>query len=183
MPEQPSGGLANAAAYASLPRKYSPLMNVKTSPMVAPSVDLSRWASAERAFFRNRKPARFPEQWAGESRKIRWLGDIEPEYTRRSRRGSSRIGPLQSRRASPGAAGYSRPPVPPTCQGEQCRADGDPHHGCVERDAHRQREPQDLHDQEVPQRERREHDDHHGRGAGDDGTGLREALRDRRTLV
>src|SRR3989442_10714332 len=183
MPEQPSGGLANAEAYASLPRKYRPLMKVKTSPMVAPSVDLSRWASVERALFRNRKPARFPEQWAGESRKIRWLGDIEPEYTRRSRRGSCTSGLLQGRRASPGAAWYSRPPVPPTRQGEERRADGDPHHRRVERDAHRQREPQDLHHQEVPQRERREHDDHHCRGAGDDGTGLREALHDRGTLV
>src|SRR5437867_965712 len=87
MPEQPSGGLANAEAYANLPRKYSPLMKVKTSPMVAPSVDLSRWASVERAFFRNRKPARFPEQWAGESRKIRWPGGMEPDYTHRSRCG------------------------------------------------------------------------------------------------
>src|SRR6059058_2608261 len=172
MPEQPSGGLANAAAYANLPRKYSPLMKVKTSPMFAPSVDLSRWASVERAFFRNRKPARFPEQWAGESRKIRWLGDIEPEYTRRSRRGSSRIGPV----AEPPSLTGRRRVFPAT-------SSSDPHHHGVERDAHRQREPQNLHHQELPQRERREHDDHHGRGAGDDGTGLREALHDRRALV
>src|SRR5947208_8411504 len=183
MPEQPSGGLANAAAYASLPRKYSPLMKVKTSPMFAPSVDLSRWASVERAFFRNRKPARFPEQWAGESRKIRWLGDIEPEYTRRSRRGSSRIGPVAEppsltgrRRVFPATSSSDPPgravpgrwrPAPPWRRARRSPPARAP----------------EFASPGSPQRERREHDDHHGRGAGDDGTGLREALHDRRALV
>src|SRR2546430_5229431 len=44
-------------------------MKVKTSPMVAPSADRSRCASAERASLRSKNPARLPEQLAGESKK------------------------------------------------------------------------------------------------------------------
>src|ERR1041385_887499 len=76
VPTQPSGGLANASAYASLPRKYNPLMNVYTSPMVAPSGDRRRCASAERASFRSRNPARLPAELAGESRKTWCAGGI-----------------------------------------------------------------------------------------------------------
>src|SRR5881398_1797566 len=44
-------------------------MKVKTSPMVAPSSDRRRCASAERASWRSSNPARLPEQLAGESKK------------------------------------------------------------------------------------------------------------------
>src|SRR5438034_9611577 len=57
-------------------------MKEKTSPRVAPSPARRRWANAERAFFRNKNPARLPEQLAGESRKIRRLGDMGGAYTR-----------------------------------------------------------------------------------------------------
>src|SRR5438046_7517782 len=44
-------------------------MKVNTSPMVAPSADRRRCASAERASLRSKNPARLPEQLAGESKK------------------------------------------------------------------------------------------------------------------
>src|SRR5262252_8681396 len=58
-------------------------MNVNTSPMLAPSLERSRSASAERASRRRRYPARMPEQFAGESRKIRRAAAMAGGYTGR----------------------------------------------------------------------------------------------------
>jgi hypothetical protein len=43
-------------------------MNVKTSPMVAPSLERKRSATVVADLPFNKYPARFPEQLAGESR-------------------------------------------------------------------------------------------------------------------
>jgi hypothetical protein len=71
IPGTPAGGEANAHAYASLPRKYNPLMKLNNSPNGSPSLR-NRRASMNRAFSLMIILARTPPAFAGERRKIRW---------------------------------------------------------------------------------------------------------------
>jgi hypothetical protein len=64
-----SGGLANALAYVSFPRKYSALTKLKTSPIGAPC-PRSRTASSPTDLDDINCWALGPEQFAGERRKI-----------------------------------------------------------------------------------------------------------------
>src|SRR5215472_6071736 len=70
-----SGGTANRIAYVSLPRKYRPLMNAKTSPSSAPFRDRSAHASSNCAFGERTCFARVPEQFAGDRRNTRGSSD------------------------------------------------------------------------------------------------------------
>jgi hypothetical protein len=69
MPKTPGGGLAKRAAYASLPRKYSPLTKLNTSPS-ATWDDLSLWLSSDLEVPRSNDFPRTPDRFAGESRKM-----------------------------------------------------------------------------------------------------------------
>src|SRR5450432_366134 len=65
------GGLAKRWEYAILPRKYRPLMKVKSSPSGTPAGWRRRTARSNLAASLSKNPARLPLQRAGESRKIR----------------------------------------------------------------------------------------------------------------
>src|SRR3954469_7436790 len=69
-----SGGRANSSAYASLPRKYSPLTKANTSPSATPRFCRNRTARSNCARSDITICARGPEQFAGDKRKMR--GDI-----------------------------------------------------------------------------------------------------------
>src|SRR5687768_3145371 len=66
----PAGGAANVCAYASLPRKYSPLRKLNASPSGTASPARSRSASGKVPRPPNSSSARRPPQLAGESMKI-----------------------------------------------------------------------------------------------------------------
>src|SRR3954471_3648598 len=66
-----SGGRANSSAYASLPRKYSPLTKANTSPSATPRFSRNRTARSNCARSDITILARGPEQLAGERRKMR----------------------------------------------------------------------------------------------------------------
>jgi len=68
-PEIPGGGFLNLSAYANLPRKYKPLMKLKTSPRGTLEFR-RRSASSNSAFGLKSILARIPLEFAGESKKI-----------------------------------------------------------------------------------------------------------------
>jgi len=68
-PSTLGGALQKAWAYLSLPRKYRPLMKLKSSPRDAPR-RRSRTANSKSALSRIRNWARIPAMFAGERRKI-----------------------------------------------------------------------------------------------------------------
>src|SRR5215212_1035142 len=79
-----SGVITNARpkrlAYVNLPRKYSPLMWAKRSPIGTPASDRSCAATGNAAFGESTCLARSPRQFAGESRNSRedifiWYSD------------------------------------------------------------------------------------------------------------
>jgi len=90
---------------------------------------------------------------------------------RRAARGSRRAGP----------------PVPSAGQREQRRTNRQAHEGRVQYDRSGERDAEDLHEDEVPEREGAEDDDHDRRRAGDDTTGAPDAGHERfflgRTIV
>src|SRR5437660_12421300 len=70
------GAFANLLAYANLPRKYSALMKLKTSPSGAPA-PRNRELNSDSAESHMSRPPRIPAIFAGESRKIRREADSD----------------------------------------------------------------------------------------------------------
>src|SRR5438874_8800461 len=76
-----SGGAANRSAYVSLPRKYRPLTNMNTSPIISPRRDRSSSATGHCAFGDMTIFARGPPQLAGDNKKMRDGGAVTEDKT------------------------------------------------------------------------------------------------------
>ena len=74
VPSTLGGALPNARAYASLPRKYSPLIKLKSSPRDTPFWR-RRTAISKSASSRITNRARIPAMLAGDRRKILHVAD------------------------------------------------------------------------------------------------------------